>query len=344
MADQSLHARMGNLPTFEELSQRPGLPKGCTWGLWDKEGARDELGTLNLLTPETVKEAATEVREGISVSLKSATHCGPCWPLDKPSIPVFHRQQLRHTIIDNSQFSSSASFDDALSLNTQSGSQWDGLRHVIHREANALYNGFTKEEIVGPDATNVLGINRWHERGGIVGRGVLIDYVAYAERHKITYSATKYHAISHLDLEQAAREQGVSFKQGDVLLVRSGVTKWYNECANPDERDAFFTNDSDKSSVGVAPTPEAIAWVWNHHFSAVAGDALAWEPIPYPSDAPSFHQYLLALWGTPIGELWDLEKLAETCAKLGRYSFFFTSIPLNVPGGVASPPNAVAVF
>jgi len=58
----------------------------------------------------------------------------------------------------------------------------------------------------------------------------------------------------------------------------------------------------------------------------------------------AFHTYLLAFWGTPIGELWDLEALAETCHRLGRYSFFLTSIPLNVPGGVASPPNAIAVF
>ncbi|MCJ1301260.1 hypothetical protein MMC08_004059 [Hypocenomyce scalaris] len=335
MVNLSLHDRIHNLPTYAELPRLPGLPKGCTWGLWDLDGSRDELGTLNLLTPETVQQAATEIREGISVSLN--------WALDKPNAPVFGRQGLSHTIIDNNTFSSSKSFDDAVSFNTQSGSQWDGLRHVINAEAGALYNGVSKGEVNGPEATGVLGIDRWLERGGVVGRGVLIDYVAYAQRHDISYLATTAHKISHLDLEQAAHEQGVTFKQGDILIVRSGVTKWYNECANTKERDDFFTN-SDKQSVGVAPTDEAIAWVWDHHFSAVAGDALAWEPVPYPSDRPSFHQSLLPLWGTPIGELWDLEKLAETCARLKRYSFFLTSVPLNVPGGVASPPNAVAVF
>jgi hypothetical protein len=70
MANQSLHSRLGNLPNFEELPDLPGLPKGSTWGLWDKNGVKDELGTLNLLTPEVVKAAATEIREGISVSLK----------------------------------------------------------------------------------------------------------------------------------------------------------------------------------------------------------------------------------------------------------------------------------
>jgi hypothetical protein len=57
-----------------------------------------------------------------------------------------------------------------------------------------------------------------------------------------------------------------------------------------------------------------------------------------------FHDFFLSLWGTPIGEAWDLEKLAETCERLGRWSFLLTSAPLNVPGGVASPPNAIAIF
>ena len=66
----SLHDRLDNLPSLEELPLLEGLPKGCTWGLWDKPGAKDELGTLNLLTPKVVKNAYTELSEGISVSLK----------------------------------------------------------------------------------------------------------------------------------------------------------------------------------------------------------------------------------------------------------------------------------
>jgi hypothetical protein len=46
----------------------------------------------------------------------------------------------------------------------------------------------------------------------------------------------------------------------------------------------------------------------------------------------------------PIGEMWDLEALAEECKKQNRWSFFLTSAPLNLKGGAASPPNALAVF
>ena len=52
----------------------------------------------------------------------------------------------------------------------------------------------------------------------------------------------------------------------------------------------------------------------------------------------------MAGWGCPIGELFDLEKLSEHCAKEKRWSFFVVSEVCNVPGGVASPPNILAIF
>lgn len=56
------------------------------------------------------------------------------------------------------------------------------------------------------------------------------------------------------------------------------------------------------------------------------------------------HEVLLAGWGCPIGELFDLDALAEHCAREKRWSFFLTSKVCNVLGGVASPPNILAIF
>ena len=49
----------------------------------------------------------------------------------------------------------------------------------------------------------------------------------------------------------------------------------------------------------------------------------------------TFYHVLLAspvvrMWGMPIGEFFDLEALAKHCAETGRYTFFFSSWPLNV--------------
>jgi hypothetical protein len=43
----------------------------------------------------------------------------------------------------------------------------------------------------------------------------------------------------------------------------------------------------------------------------------------------ALHPILLAGWGTPIGELSDLESLAKAYKRLKRWTFFFVSIPLN---------------
>lgn len=121
------------------------------------------------------------------------------------------------------------------------------------------------------------GIHSWTERGGIVGRAVLIDYVAYAERHNIKYSAPTRHEISIADVEAAAKEQGVEFKPADILIIRSGWIKWYSE-ANDEERNKGATNGHEH--LGLAGNKETVEWLWNHHFAAVAGDSITFEAWP----------------------------------------------------------------
>jgi hypothetical protein len=106
---------------------------------------------------------------------------------------------------------------------------------------------------------------------------VLIDYVAYAERHGIQYSPVTRHEISVREIEECAKEQGVSFKPADILIVRSGWVKWYNG-ASDEERIKGAKNGHEH--VGVAGNKESVEWLWNHHFAAVAGDAIAFEAWP----------------------------------------------------------------
>lgn len=66
----SVMASYKNLPDFDSLPKVKDMPQGCAWGVFDKDGKKDVLGTVNLLTPDVVKAAASEVKEGVSVSLK----------------------------------------------------------------------------------------------------------------------------------------------------------------------------------------------------------------------------------------------------------------------------------
>ena len=115
-----------SLPSYEKLPPVLGMPHGCTWGLWDSGGARDELGTLNLLTPEVVVEARKEIQLGISIAIN--------WSLDNCSSPHSQRKSPEHRIFPLPDW---VGHDDEISVNTQSGSQWDGFRafetHVICR-------------------------------------------------------------------------------------------------------------------------------------------------------------------------------------------------------------------
>jgi len=61
-------------------------------------------------------------------------------------------------------------------------------------------------------------------------------------------------------------------------------------------------------------------------------------------DDKGLHDHFIAMWGTLIGELWNLRELAEVCAKEEKYNFFITSASLNVRRGVASPPNVLAIM
>lgn len=103
------------LPTFDDLPLDKNGPPGNAWGLW---GPDDQLGRLNLLTLETVRAAASEIREGIRISLD--------WPLDKISHSPFERHALEHRILNKAPMTMN---DDVITLNTQSSTQWDGFRH-----------------------------------------------------------------------------------------------------------------------------------------------------------------------------------------------------------------------
>ncbi len=94
---------------------------------------------------------------------------------------------------------------------------------------------------------------------------------------------------------------------------------------------------------GLAPTTEMAAFLWDLHVAAVAADNPALEAYPPATDDDFLHRTLIPLLGIPIGELWYLDDLANDCADDGVYEFMLTSAPLHMPGGVGSPPNALAI-
>ncbi|KAK0493304.1 hypothetical protein EDD18DRAFT_1406232 [Armillaria luteobubalina] len=327
------------LPTFDELPMFKNH-KGCAWQVW---GPDDQLGTINLLSAEVVRTAASdEIKTGQTVSLN--------WPLNFPSKPMFRRRSPEILVIDKY---GRATRDDEIHINSQSGTQWDGMRHFGLIDYEIFYNNTHIDSIPAgsiriSDPNNInpnhkhLGIQNWSNHG-ICGRGVLLDLVRYYTLggNPLPYDPWTTHPITVKELEACAAHQGVKFRRGDILILRVGFIKKFNE-ATQEERDALGSKP--ETFAGIEQSDDMKRFLWNNHFAAIASDQPALERWPTPEGTPHMHQTLLALWGMPIGEMFDLEKLSEICGTTGRYTFFFSSWPLNIIGGCASPPNAAAFF
>jgi kynurenine formamidase len=312
------------LPAYDELPYKPGNPPRCAWGLW---GDDDQVGAINLLTPERVLAGSRLVRKGLTFPLN--------WELEKPFPPLFFRQTLRHTITKKGGNGHDDIYDN---FNTQSSTQWDGLTHVGHPQ-HGYYNGVRNEQITGePGSRN--GIEQWARRG-IAGRGVLVDFARWAQSNGVQADPGTAYKISADQFKEAAKAQGVQFQTGDVLLVRTGWMEWY---LSQTTRQQFELGHSSAfQCIGFEQSDDTLRFLWDNHFAAVASDNTSVEAWPPDPSFGFLHQTLIPLFGLPLGEMFNLEPLAADCATDGIHEFFFTSAPLNKLGGVASPPNALAI-
>lgn len=313
------------LPKFSDLPVNPEAPPDSSWGVF---GDDDELGCVNFLTPRGVVKAAHLVKRGKVFRLDMPV--GYAYP------PIFGRSEPHHTII---RFSDSLGHDDQLdNFNTQEGSQWDGLAHAGDPESGAFYNGVMQDEIKGgPDGK--IGIHLWANK--MVGRGVLLDLFKYRndQGRPIDPGEPEWYPLE--DLEATVKAQKVKLMSGDILLVRTGWLQHYLKLS-PEEKEKQSTPEGLRAC-GIDSTREVAAWLWDHHVAALGADCPSVETWPWNRERGSIHVRAIALLGLPLGEQFNLEELASDCAKDGIYEFMMVSVPLYVLGGVASPPNAVAI-
>jgi kynurenine formamidase len=324
-SESAKRAPAAKMPTYDELPIRAGAPAGAAWGVF---GDDDEVGTVNLLTPERVIAAAASIRSGKIFALNL--------PINIPDPPLFTRGKHKHTvkIFPGAEFV----LDDYIdNFYPQSSSQWDALAHVKHPVYGA-YNGIPDNQMTGRGGMR-LGIDNLARRG-IAGRGVLADVARYYERVGSSIDFTKAESIPLEDVQSALEYEGVALRAGDILLIRIGWTRFYLSAS--EEIKAALAKET--VVPGIEASQRTARWLWDNHLAAVASDSPALEALPKAANETEFlHFHMLAFFGMPIGEMWNLEALAEDCAADGRYDFFLTSAPLNVPGGIGSPPNALAI-
>ncbi|KAK7438382.1 hypothetical protein VKT23_017994 [Stygiomarasmius scandens] len=338
--DFNMSDMYANWPSYDQLPLHPSFPTKAAWGVW---GAEDELGALNHITPDTIKAAFAEVQEGIAISLNLN--------LDVPHPPLLPtRTPLVHTFLAGEGYQ-----DDIVTINTQISTQYDGLRHFPYStNANVstyqFYNNrVTFEEIFSAEGINTLGIQNAAAKG-IAGRAVLLDWAGWMESKNVSFDTLGEGSITVGELDAVAEWQGMnssSFtRPGDFLVIHTGFNKQYAALPVHEQMTAPYREEA--HFLGVETSDRTLAWIWEKKLSLVGADNLGFETFPTQGVVDglnrSLHEVFISGWGQSIVELLDLEKLAETCHSLNKFTFFFTIQVLNVPGGVASPPNAMAIL
>ena len=284
------------------------------WGRW---GEDDELGTLNLITPEKRKAAAALVEDGITVSLAR--------DLDKVKgdlNPNPFEHELSVLEMDGHQAAVDKYAVDYLGY---AHSHIDGLNHFAFN--GELYNGVSMDTLK-PGGAEKLGIEKVHQ--GIFSRGVLVDIpwlrgVDYLEPGTVILAE---------DLEAWEAKTGVRIGSGDVLLVRTGRWERIRQQGPWD-----FTQAAAGMHASVAK------WLRARDVAVLGCDGIS-DVLPSNVDTKpnALHELVMAGIGMLIMDNLDLDALAVAVARRERPAFLFVAAPLRVPGGTGSPLNPLAVF
>jgi len=339
-------------------------PEGSTWGDWGKD---DQLGRVNLLTPQKVLEGTAEVKEGISfclslpLNLPGGNKLNPArgpFTLRPTQLPDGTQRYLYPAALDDPHFTD-VGCDDRVDMVLQYATQWDTLAHVgslFDADGDGepeirFYNGYKgHEDVKGPvkyhldgrveetgeqTGARKLGVENMAEKG-MQGRGVLVDL----ERHW----GEQRHYVGYDDWMRALEAAQVEVTPGDMLLIYTGFADYIMDAAgNPDEHKLHNSyavlNGRDR---------RLQQWIADSGIAVICADNYAVEGFPSrPAMAERYarlplHELCLFKLGINIGELWYLGELARWLRGRKRTRFLLTAPPLRLPGAVGSPASPIA--
>ena len=292
------------LAMVEELSN---------WGRW---GVDDQLGAINLITPQKRKEAAKLVQLGISVSL--ARDIETELAADNPN-------PFQHKMLSDGQNLHAQWCSDNFSVSYHgfAHSHIDSLCHYVHEQT--LYNGISAK-VVTPEGAKKLDV--YNLKNGVFTRGILLDGPALKGVDYLEPGT----AIYPSDLDAWEKKVGVKIASGDVVLIYTGrwarrevVGPWNGTQAGLHATSARWLRERDISVLGSDGGSEVSP-------SGIAGVN---SPI---------HLLMLHSMGVHMLDNLDLEELSQKAKELKRWDFLITFAPLAVEGGTGSPLNPIAIF
>ncbi|MFN0172960.1 MAG: cyclase family protein [Bryobacteraceae bacterium] len=309
----SCAALLAGAPKLTQADVEGLLRSLSNWGRW---GKADQLGALNLITPQKRKQAAALVREGRPVSLAH----------DVIKERADDSPPFEHTMLETGRAGSGGASDKiAVQYHGFTATHMDALCHMFWK--GQMYNGYPQAEVTAKGAAR-LGVNRF--RDGIFTRGVLIDLPRLAGRKYL--EGTR--AITPEDLDAWEKKFKTTVQPGDAVLFRTG--RWARRAAEGPWPIM-------KNSAGLHAS--CLKWLKQRDVSVVGSD-LATDVMPSQVEGIVLpvHLVLIVGMGVPILDNLDLEAAAVEAASRNRWEFLLTVSPLPVEGGTGSPVNPTAVF
>ena len=291
-------------------------------------GVDDEIGRLNLITPESQAAILSRLAGGKNYDLSVEYFIGmPSWQAaGDPHYRMWMTHTPHGTVIDDPMnvgklMNEHVSYTGAaISMYTHMGTHIDALNHF--GLDGKIWNGFSAAEHAGDRGWQVAGAENIPP---IIARGILID-VAAAEGVNMLPDGYR---VTRDDLKKALKKQKTELREGDVVLIRTGRMQLYADA------DAYMANPP---GLGL----EAARFLVEESGAMIVGaDNLSLEAFPseLETDYVPVHTYLLAEQGTPIIELVYLEELARDQV----FEFAFIGGSLKLRGADAAPIRPIAI-
>jgi kynurenine formamidase len=292
--------------SYQEEPAVKGWQKGKGWGPWGKD---DEVGSLNAMSPATIKAALALVKEGKVYDLGVPYDAESFkWPGHSPAAVLtfrgpegVKRQGDFKPVADPKMNPDKVAWHScAVFISDNVGTQIDGLGHITTGDDNHWYNGFKEADWGGNfgirkcDATTIPPI---------ITRGVLLDMAGFRKVDALP----SHYRITAEDLQGTAKAQKVELRPGDTVLIRTGVLKYWG--VNGSDHERLRQHDSAGIDLGAAK------WLVEQQGAILLGaDTSGLEWGPGPEEKATFipvHRYLLTQQGVHIGEFHYLEDLAR---------------------------------
>jgi kynurenine formamidase len=296
------------------------------WGRW---GNDDQLGTLNLITPEQTKRASALVREGVTVSCARTVRyeAAP----DVPSPPVHYMIESGEGWASGQKVTtrvSQASIDFfGMIFHGQTITHMDSLAHFFWE--GKMYNSQPAHLVSTSLGATVESVEL--AKHGIITRAVLVDVpmmrgIDWVERGE---------GVMPQDIQNAEQRCGFRVEEGDILLVRTGQLKRRHE-----------QGPVDVAVAGSTACQAACLPFFHQRGIAMIGSDTGNDVAPrqYPRLSNPIHQVGIVAMGLWILDNANLEELAEACRQRNRWEFMMCIGPLRLYNATGSPINPIAVF